>query len=518
MSRAARATYDPLVEPVCDLCGVNDTKWHRLFECKALTATRQPFAPLLHWVREVCPHWAHSPFPTQHGSEDFLRLLWCSRRLTSPPDVGAILAGQQSAALQLYTDGSCTFPACPAARHTAWSVVMYNNNIDSAKLRALQSHPDTLQAAFPVLVQGLLPGEQSIFRAETAALVQVVLLADRYDCYTFQAWSDCSSALQCMQTWLDGMPRSAIAAPVGDLFQLLPDQRPANLQLHKVKAHQDFKGLNDQEFVAARGNWAADLTAKAAEKADLSCVPDYANEIAEWSQNQEANLFMFCQYLLEVTKAVADIRKRRQRTALSLTSAVEDGSGVEQQWLALQPRGASWCVDLPFSIGQPPRKQPLQWPDWFLLSLLEWGRLLQWPQTDQTHAYHHLSGITFLELMVNYIVCTKRLPPLRSTWQGLACYVDPLQAEGILQPVVVRELLVNFLAAIAALDKRIRGKLWPSQRHHRLHSLESYGETNGRKGLLDRPFLPHVEETGSVLGALLQNSCGETLRTYSLKQ
>ena len=432
-----------------------------------------------------------------------------------------LLSQQRSACLQLFTDGSCVHPACPAARHAAWSVVMHNDHVDCECLRALLPHGVALRAAFPVLAQGFLPGAQTIFRAETAALVQVVLLASRHQQYMFQEWTDSSSALQCLEAWLGGRSVSSIEAPIGDLLllQLLPARRPPNLRLLKVQAHQDFKDLPDSELLPAVGNWAADEAAKAAEKSDLCCVPDYVNAIADWTQLQEDRFFMFCQYLLELMTAVVALRKQhRDVQRPGHRHDHDEGTAADRLWLALQPTVSTWCVDLPFCLGMPLSPAQHTWPEWFLMSLLEWGRLLQWPTADQKPACHHLSGITYLELLVNYVVCTKRLPPLRITWQEKSCYVDPLQAEGILQPVIVRESLVNFLAGIACLDKRLGFKLWPSARHHRLHSLEAYGDVNGRKGLLDRPVLHRIDTTGRLLGDLLQNSCGEILRSFSLKQ
>ena len=87
---------------------------------------------------------------------------------------------------------------------------------------------------------------------------------------------------------------------------------------------------------------------------------------------------------------------------------------------------------------------------------MEWARLLQRPVHRHPPEYYHLSRITFLELMINYVICSKRLPPARTTLQGRQCHVDPLQEKGMLHLVVLRESLVSFR---------------PSARRHRLHCL-----------------------------------------------
>ena len=255
-----------------------------------------------------------------------------------------------------------------------------------------------LRAAFPVIAQGFLPGDQTIFRAETAALVQVVLLASRHREYMFQAWTDSSSALQCLEAWLGGKAVSSIEAPIGDLLQMLPAHRPTNLRLSKVRAHQDFQDLPDSDLLTAAGNWAADEAAKAAEKSDLSCVPDYTDAVARWSQLQEDRFFMFCQYLLELTKAVVALRKQHSAQGQGPGSELPDGATCDRSWTALQPTVTTWCVDLPFGLGAPHARQPTPWPEWFLLSLLEWGALVamarRGPQTPLSSVLrHYLPGV-----------------------------------------------------------------------------------------------------------------------------
>ena len=102
-------------------------------------------------------------------------------------------------------------------------------------LRVAIDRPDLLQALFPVVAQGLLPGEQTIYRAEVAALVQVVRLAAALPQQTFHAWADSSSALSVVQKWLDSTVDEPFSSSAGDLLALLPHRRPSNLVLHKVK-------------------------------------------------------------------------------------------------------------------------------------------------------------------------------------------------------------------------------------------------------------------------------------------
>ena len=64
-------------------------------------------------------------------------------------------------------------------------------------LRVVVDRPDLLQALFPVVAQGLLPGEQTIYRAEVAALVQVVRLAAAQPQQTFSCLGGLQQCIEC---------------------------------------------------------------------------------------------------------------------------------------------------------------------------------------------------------------------------------------------------------------------------------------------------------------------------------
>ena len=258
------------------------------------------------------PHWVHAPFPTRHEQEDFLRLLWAGRPILPPPEIHQLLRAQDGIMLYFFTDGSCTNPGCPPARHAAWSVILYNSAGAPSDLRAVLDSPAACRAAFPVVAQGLIPGVQTIYRAEAAALLQVVALALRYPTYNFTAWSDSASALKSIQTWLDDISVDGGLGELEDLRCFPLGQRPNNLLLRKVQAHTELASLPNSSLMPAIGNWVADIAAKAAEANDLLCIKETATDIVHWRHLQSENLFMFCQYLIEVTKAVAELKRVHQ--------------------------------------------------------------------------------------------------------------------------------------------------------------------------------------------------------------
>ena len=343
-------------------------------------------------------------------------------------------------------------------------------------------------------------------------MLQVVALALRYPTYNFTAWSDSASALKSIQTWLDDISVDGGLGELEDLRCFPLGQRPNNLLLRKVQAHTELASLPNSSLMPAIGNWVADIAAKAAEANDLPCIKETATDIVHWPHLQSENLFMFCQYLIEVTKAVAELKRVHQhrRDEICLESSCDP-----TDWVLLQPsQEGCTCVDLPWHL--PPGKKQYQWPTWHLQSLMDWCRLLQWPAPSEE--WHAISGVTFLELLVNYVVCSGRLPPVPLQEAPQREYVDPLTAEGILCPIILRETVVAFVATVKALDKLCGCQTWPSPRHHRIHCLSFLGVRDGRKGLLIRPVFPRANETARLLGKVLENDCGEHLRTFAPKQ
>ncbi|CAE7355188.1 unnamed protein product [Symbiodinium sp. CCMP2592] len=380
-SRAARATYDPLVEKACPYCGETDTKAHRLLQCPATASVREPFQALLQWVCETCPHWLHAPFPTAHDDEGFLRLLWSSRRMPPPPDLGDILGGQPSLEHALFTDGSCVHPTCPAARHAAWSVILHNQCTSVPDLRLIVDEPDLLRATFPVVAQGLLPGEQNIYRAEVAALVQIVCIAAAHPARIFHAWTDSSSALSTLRDWLQSspadLPQMSAAA---DLLAHLPGGRPQNLYLHKAKSHQSLSAVPREELLQVVGNYVADAAAKAAEKDDLPGLSAQLDAVAAWRDLQEANLFTYFQYLLEVTKFVGQLRTAAYDSTADNGYAAVGAAERHQQWCALDNQDRRCMPPPPGPVDLANRLQlQTSWPPGFLHCLHDWSQQLQWP-------------------------------------------------------------------------------------------------------------------------------------------
>ena len=322
-----------------------------------------------------------------------------------------------------------------------------------------------------------------------------------------------------MQKWLDSpFGAQPPLSSAGDLLALLPRYRPTNYRLQKVKSHQDLAAVPLDELLPAIGNHVADVAAKGAEAADMPGLSEQLTAVANWYDEQEANLFTFFQYQLELTKAVGNLTNAAAHATADNQSGIADDNEILGQWCALQDSSQQFSGPPPGPADAMSRiSRQTTWPPEFLQSLYAWCQQLQWPAAETSASPHTLAGITYLELFTNFVVCTGRLPPQQVKHGTRVSWLELTDSGGILLPVVLRDVILAFLAATKFLDKLIGVRCWPSQRHHRLHCLRVFGCRDGRKGLLLRPQLSSLSQTGELVAKLATNGCGEVLRDFALQ-
>ena len=514
MSNAARATWDPLQTAQCSLCGRPDSKHHRLYQCPAADPLRHLYQPLLSWITAEMPHWTHCPFPVEHASEAFLRLYWRSRRLVTPPQPHHLLP-LPTPTVHFFTDGACNNPTVPAARHAAWAVVMYVADATEDFAGAVQLWQ---QCAVPpvgwhTVARGVVPGLQDINRAEYCAIIQALQMARYFAGCEAVIWSDSANALKAV-----GASSGYGTMPSARHFA--SDLEPDNLLLlrkgvllRKVQAHQDLAAASlngpPHEAFTALGNAIADSAARTALREDLPLSAECCQHVLEWRQQQEQCFRLFCRYLTELTKIVVPAKRSVRAAAMPSVEATVQPTTVSSPWLHLQPEAAA--CPLQVSVNTVHHHWPGGWPDWYGTALLQWLEDLRWPRDLAAPSRH--AGITYVELLVNFVVTTAVLPPVRLATSAQAEWVSLLEPGGILLPAILRELTVQFVASIGQLGKTLGIALWPSPRHHRLYTLELCGSTGGRKGLLYRPLLRKLHKTSEVLEAVLDSARpGEELR------
>ena len=508
-SPAAQAVWDPLCDGLCPLCGAAGTRAHQLLHCPATQSLRAKHADTLQWMHAFSPHWVHGCFGVEHDCEGFLRLNNSSRDLPAETCIRSVVRATGLQQLHFYTDGSLRHPACPQASHGGWSVVLdLAPDTPAAVNRAYWSQHLEPMPELVVAACGLIPKVQTIHRAELCAAVQACRLASQVPEVPSVIHIDSASALQALTLALQGTSLNRMMSR--DILRHVPVSH-VKPSLCKIRAHQDPEGVPDVSLRQVLGNRQADHAAGKASDAEMSRVQEDAHEVASWRRTQAHHLVQYYAYLVDLAKLVAP-QKRAIMTEHRQATAVEERFRATA-WLAQNPLG----LPVP-GLGALPDQVVLGlvWPPWFTTSLWRWASRLGWQQEPQEQSQP--GGVTYLELLLNYIVTEKLLPP---KLVGRSCrgrYLNLLQDEGRLLPFTSQELLLSFAAALRALAKGTGSVLLHGPPHHRIRTLAMFkGEDQGRKGVLSRPMICHAQETYELLHSFLVAKVSDTLRHYCLQ-
>jgi ribonuclease HI len=213
-------------DKACRACGVEDTLYHRYWQCPSTQHLRDSLDPQVLSVLDDLP-----PVLTVHGwtlSSPFADE-WRCRLIVLPDVVPSCLCDLTGdGPLHLFTDGSCFWPSEPAYRLAAWSVCVAASCSGSD---AFTSH---------VAGGGCLSGlTQTAFRAELYA----VCAALTYGALTSRpivVYSDCKSVVTRACAMQHGVCCHKPNVHNSDLWQWLADllvQVGPRVQFVKVKAH-----------------------------------------------------------------------------------------------------------------------------------------------------------------------------------------------------------------------------------------------------------------------------------------
>ena len=164
-----------------------------------------------------------------------------------------------------------------------------------------------------------------------------------------------------------------------------------------------------------------------------------------------------------------------------------------QQWKSLQPTP---CLQYDWPRLDETWLEIAPWPPWFLAAAWEWTTQLCWPEAVGQSGRH--GGVTYVELLANFVAVTKTIPPLKETGAKVTA-VDPLEASGVLYPVILKECIMTLVAAV------------------RVRCLELVGHKQPKRGICPRPGLPKLDVTFGLVEDLLNGgSPGESLREFAM--
>ncbi|CAE7397534.1 unnamed protein product [Symbiodinium sp. CCMP2592] len=477
MSGAEKASWSREDHEHCPLCGQQDTKAHRVFECQPLDAARQEHQTVLQQVQGSCPYWTHMTFAPLPSEAPLLKLILQGLKL--PPLASPAAAASQ---LCLFTDGSAQYNNTAQARVATWAVIRAD---PEWKQEIANGVPGAQTAGFQILAQGCVPGEQSVPRAELSAIIWAAAWASQTPC-TVDIYADCQPAIDAWEEWhREGFPAVRHRA-FADLFHEVSPARPCTL--HKVKAHrtaQEVQQMSTEDRWATYGNEAADSAAKAAFASLPDYIKDTAQQVASHCDHHQGLLHSFCRALVDI--GVLDIKLRGEAKKVQLPTPTDASDQLQH----LLERYGRWQV--PSGTCQLPDVLELDWAGWsfgqqFGENLLDWMRVLVWPTLPVPVS--HDGQVSFLELLFHFVWTTRAPPLVQHRRQNDLVYIPLPQALDALLPCGIPQLVTIFKAALKQLGQRYNFRPWPGLEVKAVPHLRWLGVTFASPGLSVRPTMP----------------------------
>ena len=362
---------------------------------------------------------------------------------------------------------------------------------------------------FSVVDRGLVPGVQTITRAELCALVQALRFARVSGHADVHIFTDSQVALsEVRRVVAGGSPHfPEFAEAIREAWSLA-------VTLRKIKAYRDLDSLQGQELWDALGNASADAAAKAAVRADMQLVSTMVDQVAEWVTRQRDALLLYYRFVLAISGEDNRLRTQAGQRAQSLEPVLDTEVPTEttRQWEEWKALGRDHSI----RWGVPPFQRDWllcqEWPPWFTVPVWEWLRKLRWANAAQGTL---TTGITYTELLVHFVCSTGQCPPVRTQAVDGPKYMDASTGGMLVHNTPLREWTLALVTCCRCLERVSGQRLLPHKRR-KVYSLRLVGIPQPRSGLQQRPCTDVVPDMAELLRQVLMGHSVGPLVSYCI--
>ena len=376
--------FNHKVSANCPLCGCLDSKWHRIFQCKALDPIRKKHIQVIKFAKRQpgCFQWFGFPCYQDPSWQ-------CIGQLPAMP--ASVQKPRPSDKLMYcFIDGSAFRQDIREFTLSGFSVVT----------------ADYLVNNHSCLVSGITPGwEHNSYRGEAYALCA---LLERV--WKAEVFCDCQSVIDnyhCIESaCLDGLP----CPPVEHfdiwfkIYQLLQCRPPRSVSINKIRAHVDLQHVHDPfERWCHEGNDFADKTAKRA----VQKHPAFQKLSRGYRTKKTMESFVQGFY-----SCICDLTKETFR----LTRLKDDADQSKHEVADIMPDFSKWVG------GHTGRRGVLVDPDslevdcifgkTFYSRVHSWFSRLVWPTPDKWAPEQQ--GMSLLELYIDFVLTTQSEAPVNN--------------------------------------------------------------------------------------------------------
>eukprot|EP00438_Fugacium_kawagutii_P032706 Skav220467 [mRNA] locus=scaffold2597:6916:8334:+ [translate_table: standard] len=401
--------------------------------------------------------------------------------------------------LHIYTDGACQGPDIPSARFTAFACVvdLCRNDTEREQQIGIWKATGVTPQTFQVCAVGRAPGEQTINRAETAALIAAGTLGSKVLIHTDSAFA---------VTAVDRACSHIVLTPAKDAnLDLILQLRASRLQPHnilKVKAHQEIRAdMHWRDIYHIFGNQQADRAAvQACELLHVSWSKILRERLLQVRHEREL-LHGMMLYKLELNKVRAQAFQQLQKEESAATprETIFSTETVRSKIGNWEP--ADFQV-LPAPLALDSWRKFFAWGNHLVEPFFHWMVLLKWPREPGGPLSKEI-GVSWLELALSFSQTIRSLLPILGPNADGAMQILWVQdkQDAINHAITFKDLAASFEMMWTQL-KSYFPKCFPAAGRGRVTALQTQGFLIHSQGIGLRPAFPYQLETYDLLQLL----------------
>eukprot|EP00438_Fugacium_kawagutii_P032555 Skav201091 [mRNA] locus=scaffold2562:88776:94007:+ [translate_table: standard] len=487
-----KSQWSPDIQEQCQWCGHDqDTRAHRLLECKAFHDQRLPYQPVVEFFLDVGANIAELPVRFKHPHYELHDAIHAHMPCL-PIDVDIVTRlNSLQQPLHFYTDGSLQHPSQVNTRYAAFSVVV-DLCLDDQQ-RVYQADRYLVTKQWPTTLQQVhvarLTGEQCIHRAEAAAALAVFEAFANAVVFTDSACT-ISKVHTCSA---QGLTHRHAMHPDSDLLQRFAAALQPTHAIRKVKAHQDLGNIaNPLDRYHAIGNAYADCLAETAVK---HLNPDL---VAEWEQRHSDDegdherYDALCSLILQLqfAREQSTVTEPADQTDQQEPSPEVLLPSVQQPWDPVLPWNEDWLRYSVWGI------QPMH-------SVQDWLQSIQW---DLQAPLEGNIGISWTEIALSLSLHRGMwLPVKRKTSEGSWVILQPrTHQEALSMGIDLQEQTASAVAVVTQYRALVPDETWPNFcTAGKCASLYKQGFFQWTTGICPRPGFPGQSDIAALLSTYL---------------
>ena len=523
---AVKSLWASDCDGVCPYCGLIDGRKHRILECEKFREIRDKHQTAIRLLQSTRQDWVYLPIARSFQDKSFIKTLNNSRKSLDPNVFELQMPDDlQHPTLRFYTDGSCINPMQEDAKLAGWAVIQdcSINEDDREEIIMATKHIKSNIPKMQCVATGVVTGKQTAARAElTAVLFATELSCLKHPQHNVEIFTDAQyvcnviDAIECTATHSLHYKMAN-----QDLIKRLAGfWNPNTHQVIKVKAHRSLDDAADEEDLwRILGNSCADMAADAANQSVPSAFAQALSDSAHFTKKEFSDLRSVLIFILEHNimqmQYLSQDRKNKQhsldggRNDSNIISIHEndqrqtDKTAYELAYDHL----ISWVpsVSKHFLEHPPPSEilQAVSLGGSIATLVWRWLQLLEWPPNDGDGEPESGDwGITYFELVVNFLVCSGHaLPIATNPGDRYVQYCAYWSEEALMLPTKTRAAHIQVysmeklfrqlftLSTIQVVPSYPKHQWWPCKSLHRM------GFRAPASGIPRRPKLPLVEET-----------------------